>query len=147
VIPALIRRAHEAKMTGARELVVWGSGTPRREFLYSRDLADACAFALHHYDGDAPINLGGGPDISIAEAARTVAEVVGFRGRLVFDPIQPDGAPRKALDASPLLAMGWRPRTDFRTAVAQTYRWFLDFASEPGASPGLTEADHARGAV
>ena len=147
VIPALIRRAHEAKMTGARELVVWGSGTPRREFLYSRDLADACAFALHHYDGDAPINLGGGPDISIAEAARTVAEVVGFRGRLVFDTSRPDGAPRKALDASPLLALGWRPRTDFRTAVAETYRWFLDFASEPGASPGLTEAHHARAAV
>ncbi|HSQ55759.1 MAG TPA: thiamine pyrophosphate-dependent enzyme, partial [Gemmata sp.] len=125
VIPSLIRRAHDAKEKGDRELVVWGSGTPRREFVYSRDIASACVFAMRNYDREAPINLGGGVDVSIAEAARVVAEVVGFRGRLVFDQSKPDGAPLKALDSSPLLAMGWRPATDFRTAIAETYRWFL----------------------
>lgn len=125
VLPALIRRTHEAKGNGDPELTVWGTGTPRREFVYSRDLADAAVFVMERYDGDAPINLGGGADVSIAEAARTVAEVVGFRGRLVFDHTKPDGAPLKALDSSPLLALGWRPQTDFRTAVEKTYDWFL----------------------
>ena len=125
VIPALIRRAHDAKLNGNRELTVWGTGTPRREFVYSRDLADAALFVMERYDGDAPINLGGGTDVSIADAVGTVAEVVGYRGRLVFDITKPDGAPLKALDSSPLLALGWRPRTDFRTAVEKTYDWFL----------------------
>lgn len=125
VVPALIRRAHEAKEMGEPVLTVWGTGTPRREFVFARDLADACLFVMRHYDGTAPINLGGGTDLSIAEVARTVAEVVGFRGRVEFDSTKPDGAPLKALDSSELLAMGWRPATDFRTAVAETYRWFL----------------------
>lgn len=125
VIPALIRRAHEAKACGEPVLMVWGTGRPRREFVYSRDLASACLFVMRHYDGEAPINLGGGNDLSIADAARTVAEVVGFRGRLVFDTTRPDGAPLKALDSSELLSLGWRPSTDFRTAVAETYDWFV----------------------
>ena len=124
VIPALIRRTHEAKLNGDRVLEVWGTGSPRREFIFSRDLADACLFAMRHYDGDAPINLGGGTDLSIAEAARTIAEVVGFRGQLAFDSSKPDGAPLKALDSSVLLGMGWKPHTDFRSAIAETYRWF-----------------------
>jgi GDP-L-fucose synthase len=125
VIPALIRRAHEAKYRGEAEFVVWGSGTPRREFVYSRDLARACQFIASYYDGEAPINLGGGTDLSIAEVVRAVADVVGFRGRVRFDPSRPDGAPRKALDSAPLLQMGWRPTTNFRAALGETYHWFL----------------------
>ena len=125
VIPALIRRAHEAKENGEAVLTVWGTGTPRREFVVSRDLADACLFVMRHYDGDAPINLGGGSDVSIAEVARTVADVVGFRGEIAFDTTKPDGAPLKALDSWALREMGWRPAVAFRDAVAETYRWFL----------------------
>jgi GDP-L-fucose synthase len=140
VIPALLRRAHEAKRRGDAELVVWGTGSPRREFLYSRDLARACLFVAEHYDGAAPINLGGGTELSIAEVAHMVAAVVGFRGRIVFDSSKPDGAPRKALDSAPLLAMGWRPATDFRIALEQTYHWFLRHRAAEGRS-------HARQAV
>jgi GDP-L-fucose synthase len=125
VIPALIRRAHDAKLRGDAELVVWGSGAPRREFVYARDLARAALFVADYYEAEAPINLGGGTDLSIAGVARTVAEVVGFRGRLVFDAARPDGAPLKALDSAPLLAMGWRPEADFQAALAETYNWFL----------------------
>ena len=124
VIPALIRRTHEAKLNGERSLTVWGSGSPRREFIYSRDLADACLFVMRHYENEIPINLGGGTDISIAEAARTIAEMVGFRGKLIFDSTKPDGAPFKALDSAALFDMGWKPSTDFRTAIAETYRWY-----------------------
>lgn len=140
VIPALLRRAHDAKVSGAAELVVWGTGAPRREFVYSRDLARACLFVARHYDGAAPINLGGGTDLSIAEVAHAVAEVVGFRGRLRFDAARPDGAPLKALDSTPLLEMGWRPRADFRAALAETYHWFLHHRATEGTG-------HARRAV
>lgn len=133
VIPALIRRAHEAVERGDSVLSVWGSGTPRREFLFGRDLASACLFALENYDGDAPLNLGGGSVQSIAEAARVVADVVGFRGRLAFDTSKPDGAPLKALDSSVLLGMGWTPATTFRDAVEATYDWFLHHEATEGA--------------
>jgi GDP-L-fucose synthase len=132
VIPALIRRAHEAKLRNDSELVVWGTGTPRREFVYADDLADACVFAMRHYDGDAPINLGAGTDLSIAEVATAVCEVVGFRGRLAFDRTKPDGAPLKRLDSGPLLALGWRPRTAFRDALAKTYDWFQQHCTTEG---------------
>ena len=140
VIPALMRRAHDAKRRGDAELVVWGSGTPRREFVYSRDLARACLFVAQNYDGAAPINLGGGLDISITEVARAVADVVGFRGALRFDATKPDGAPLKALDSSPLLNMGWRPEADFRAALEETYRWFTHHRATEGTG-------HARSAV
>jgi GDP-L-fucose synthase len=132
VVPALLRRTHEAKEQGGPTLTVWGSGAPRREFIFSRDLADACLFAMRHYDDDAPINLGGGDDMSIVEVARTIADVVGFRGRLVFDTSKPDGAPRKGLDSSALRALGWRPRTEFQTAVTETYNWFLQHTAREG---------------
>jgi GDP-L-fucose synthase len=125
VIPALLRKAHEAKKRGDPELTVWGTGTPRREFLYSRDLADACLFVMRHYDEAEPINLGGGEDLSIAETARAVADVVGYRGRLRFDARKPDGMPVKRLESGKLQTLGWRPATDFRTALAETYQWFL----------------------
>jgi GDP-L-fucose synthase len=128
VIPALLRRAHEAKVRGEPGLVVWGTGTPRREFIYSRDLADACLCVMEHYEGEAPINLGGGADRSIAEVARAVADVVGYRGRLFFDASKPDGMPLKGLDGGPLRALGWRPATDFLAALAETYTWFLQHA-------------------
>lgn len=125
VIPALIRRAHEAKQRGETELVVWGTGTPRREFLYSRDLARACLFVAECYSGETPINLGGGTNMSIAAVANAIVEVVGFRGRIRFDFGKPDGAPLKSLDSTPLLQMGWRPVMDFRAALESTYDWFL----------------------
>lgn len=124
VIPALMRRAHEARLADEPTLTVWGTGTPRREFLYAGDLADACLFVMRHYDGDEPINLGGGECLSIAETARAVADVVGYRGRIEFDASKPDGAPLKMLDSQPLRTLGWRPATSFRTGLAQTYRWF-----------------------
>jgi GDP-L-fucose synthase len=130
VLPALLRRAHEAKVHGEPALVVWGTGKPRREFVYSRDLADACLFVMRHYEGSTPINLGGGPDWSVAEAAALVADVVGYRGRLRFDPSRPDGVPLKGLDCTPLRALGWHPATDFRTALAETYAWFLQQVSK-----------------
>ena len=161
VIPALIRRAHDAKERGESELVIWGTGSPKREFIFSRDLADACLFVMQRYEGEAPINLGGGEVVSIAETARIIADVVGYRGRLTFDTSKPDGAPLKALDSSQLLAMGWRPSTRFRSAVEQTYQWFLRNCSTlhaereeydrrphaPREEPGIKENLHARTAV
>jgi GDP-L-fucose synthase len=125
VIPGLIRRLHAARLRGQDELDIWGTGQARREFLYGPDLADACLFVMNHYDAPEPINLGGGPELSIAEVARAVAEVVGYRGRLRFDTNRPDGMPRKVLDAGPLFQLGWRPKTDFRTALVETFHWFL----------------------
>ena len=122
-----------ASAGGDAELVVWGSGTPRREFVYSRDLARACVFVAENYDGEAPINLSGGTDLSIADVARAVCDVVGFRGRLRFDTSKPDGAPLKALDSWALLQMGWRPTTGFWAALEETYNWFLRHSAKEGA--------------
>jgi GDP-L-fucose synthase len=126
VIPALIRRMHQAKVDGAAEPAIWGSGAPRRDFIYARDLADACLFVMEHYDGLEPINLAGGSDHSIAEVARLIADVVGYRGQLRFDTSKPDGMPIKVLDGSPLQQLGWRPITGLREALAETYAWFLE---------------------
>jgi GDP-L-fucose synthase len=145
VIPGLIRKLHEARCRGQAEFHVWGSGRARREFVYSRDLADACLFVLRHYDGDEPINLGGGAELSIAETARAVAEVVGYRGRLCFDSSRPDGMPRKILDAGPLKALGWTPATDFHTALAETYEWFLRHIRD--TSPERKRGDSTLGPV
>jgi len=124
VIPALMRRFHEAKMAGAPEAVVWGSGTPRREFLYVDDLADACVFLMENYQAEECINVGTGEDLTIRELARLVAQTVGFTGELVFDAAQPDGTPRKLLDVSRLTALGWRARTPLWEGLKQTYAWF-----------------------
>jgi GDP-L-fucose synthase len=124
VIPALMRRMHEAKLQNDASVVVWGTGRAVREFLYVRDLADACLFAMRRYDGDEPINIGSGSEISIIETAQLVAEVVGYCGRIIFDASRPDGMPRKALDATELAGLGWKPTTDFRTALEETYSWF-----------------------
>jgi GDP-L-fucose synthase len=122
---ALIRRMHEAKLGGAATVTVWGSGTPYREFLFVDDLADACAFVLKNYSDAGFLNVGTGTDVTIAEFARLVAEVVGFKGELAFDKTRPDGTPRKLLDVSKLTALGWRAQTDLRIGLAAAYRDFL----------------------
>lgn len=121
VLPALLRRAHEARERGDAELVVWGSGTPRREFLYVDDLAQACVMLAETGYAGAPINIGCGADLSIRELAQAVVETVGFEGRLVFDASKPDGMPRKLLDSSRINALGWRPTVGLREGLARAY--------------------------
>jgi len=122
---ALIRRSHEAKAAGAPSMTIWGTGRPRREFLAVDDLADACVFVMKHYSDDGFLNVGTGQDISIAEFAQLVADVVGYRGRLVFDTSRPDGTPQKLLDVSKLTRLGWRAKTPLREGIAATYADFL----------------------
>ena len=125
VLPALIRKAHEAKARGDAELVVWGSGTPRREFLYVDDLADACVFLMEQgYDGPF-LNIGVGQDVTIRELAEMVKQVIGFTGKTVFDTSKPDGTPRKLLDVSRLAALGWKAMTDLRDGIRMAYQQFL----------------------
>jgi GDP-L-fucose synthase len=128
VIPALIRKFHEAKESGAAEVVVWGSGTPRREFLHVDDLADACVFLMRVYDGSDIVNVGWGEDLTIGELAERVGDAVGFRGKIVFDASKPDGTPRKLLDVSRLTALGWRPKIALREGLADAYRWYVEQA-------------------
>ena len=125
VLPALIRKFHDGRERGAAEVVVWGSGTPRREFLHVDDLADACLFLMAGYDGEHIVNVGVGEDISIAELAELVQRVVGFEGRIVLDPSKPDGTPRKLLDVSRLHELGWCARIGLEEGIRQTYAWFL----------------------
>src|SRR5947208_15010170 len=125
VLAALLRKAHEAKMRKAHELVVWGSGKPRREFLHVDDLASACLFLLEEYDSPEIINVGCGEDISIRELAELICDVVGFDGELAWDTTQPDGTARKLLDVSKLSALGWSPTIPLRDGIARTYDWFL----------------------
>jgi GDP-L-fucose synthase len=125
VVAALIRRFHEAKMTNESTVVVWGTGTPRREFLYVDDFADACVFLLKNYSGAQFINIGLGEDLTIAEFAQTVAQVVGFRGKILYDTSKPDGTPRKLVDVSRLSAMGWKAKVSLREGLAKAYGAFL----------------------
>jgi len=125
VLPALIRKCHEAKERNDASITVWGTGTPRREFLYVDDMADACLFIMERYDEELFLNIGCGEDLTIAELAKLVADVVGFRGGVRFDTSKPDGMPRKLLDVSRLRALGWAPRTDLRSGVADAYRSYL----------------------
>jgi GDP-L-fucose synthase len=124
VLPALIRKFHAAKATGKTEVVVWGTGTPMREFLYVDDLADAVVFLMDRYDGSEPINCGAGSDVSIRQLAETVGRVTGFEGKLVFDTSKPDGTPRKLMDSSRLAALGWRPKIGLEEGIREVYRWF-----------------------
>jgi GDP-L-fucose synthase len=124
VVAALIRRFHEAKAAGAPSVTVWGTGKPLREFLFVDDLADACAFVLEHYSDDQHVNVGSGAELSIADFARLIADIVGYRGELAFDPSRPDGVPRKLLDSSKLAALGWRAKTSLRAGLEQTYAEF-----------------------
>lgn len=126
VLPALLRKFHEAKERGAREVEVWGSGRPRREFLHVDDLADACLFLMQTYDDERLINVGCGRDTTIAELAQTIARVVGFEGSLRFDASKPDGTPRKLLDTTRLTALGWKPRIELEAGIRSTYDWLLN---------------------
>jgi GDP-L-fucose synthase len=133
VIPALIRRFHAAKVNGDWRVTGWGSGTPRREFLYVDDCADAVVHLLKHYSGECHLNVGIGRDITIAELAQTVKRVVGFDGDIVWDTSKPDGTPRKVLDISRITALGWQARTDLETGLARTYDWYLRHLDEARA--------------
>ncbi len=126
VLPALIRRFHEAKETGAPEVKIWGSGTPKREFLFADDLADACVFLMENYDEPHLINIGVGEDLSIKELALLIKGVVGYEGDLVFDPEKPDGTPRKLMDSGKLHALGWRHTTPLETGIKLAYRDFQE---------------------
>jgi GDP-L-fucose synthase len=125
VLPALIRKVHEAKQAGTKSIAVWGSGNPRREFLHTDDLADACVFLLEHYDQPDLINVGCGEDVTIRELAETVCDVLGFEGTLEFDPTKPDGTPRKLLDIQKIKSLGWSPKIPLREGIADAYDWFI----------------------
>lgn len=125
VLPALLRKFHEAKLAGAPEVVVWGTGTPRREFLHVDDMADACVHLMEAYDGEDIVNVGVGEDVSIAELAAMVGQAVGYTGNIVYDASKPDGTPRKLLDVSKLTATGWRARIGLAEGIAETYAWYL----------------------
>lgn len=126
VLPALIRKIHEARESGAKEVVIWGTGTPMREFLHVDDLADAVLYLTDNYDGAEPINCGAGFDLTIKELAEKIARVAGFEGRLVFDPSMPDGTPRKLMDSSRIAALGWKPRIGLDEGIAQTFQWYVE---------------------
>jgi GDP-L-fucose synthase len=130
VLPSLIRRFHEAKTRGDDSVTVWGTGSPRREFLHVDDLADAILFLLQTYDAESLVNIGWGEDVTIRELAELVASVVGFAGRLVFDPTKPDGTPRKLLDVSRLTSLGWRPQIALHQGIERTYAWFKAHSGE-----------------
>ena len=126
VVPALIRKAHQAKAEGRPSVEIWGTGQPRREFLYVGDLADALVFIMAHYSAEEPLNVGTGEDITIAELAHLIAEVVDYDGKLVFDRTKPDGTPRKLLDVRRLRTIGWNAQTSLKKGLVATYRWYLD---------------------
>lgn len=126
VLPALMRKCHEAKLAGSAAVEVWGTGAPRREFLHVDDLADACVYLMQHYSGEMWINVGWGQDLSIAELARLITAAVGFEGAIRFDSSKPDGTPRKLLDTTRLTALGWRPKIPLADGLTATYRWYRE---------------------
>jgi len=136
VIPALIHRMDQARRAGEPRVAIWGSGAPQREFIHADDLASACVHVMEHYDSPRPINLGGGQTVSIAQLAAQIKEVVDYPGKLEFDRSKPDGMPFKALDASRLLALGWRPGVGLREGLEQTYAWYGGGGRRPGQTIG-----------
>jgi GDP-L-fucose synthase len=130
VLPALIRRFHEAKLRGDETMAIWGTGTPRREFLHVDDLADAVIYLLKNYENEAIVNIGWGEDVTIRELAELVMAASGYQGRLVFDPSKPDGTPRKLLDTTRLTTLGWRPKIPLKAGIESTYAWFREHVAE-----------------
>jgi GDP-L-fucose synthase len=143
VVPGLIARMHAAKGAGVPEVEIWGTGRPRREFLHVDDLADACVCLLEGYSDEAPINVGCGADLTIAELAEKVRAAVGFSGRLRFDATRPDGTPRKLLDVSRMSALGWQPRISLDQGLAATYRWYLEHRAPGAPGSGAPHAEEA----
>jgi GDP-L-fucose synthase len=133
VLPALIRKCHEARLKGDKSVTIWGTGTPMREFLHVDDCADATVHLMKHYSGEEHVNIGYGSDVSILELARLVAEIVGFEGTIVCDTSKPDGTPRKLMSSKKLNAMGWTPKIPLRDGIAATYAWFLEQSRHPAA--------------
>lgn len=125
VLPALLRKMHEAKLAGAPNVVLWGTGVARREFLHVHDLARACRFLLENYDSPEIVNIGSGDDVTIRELAETIQRIVGFQGELTFDSTKPDGTPRKLMDATKIRNLGWKPEIGLAEGIASTYEWFL----------------------
>jgi GDP-L-fucose synthase len=125
VLPALIRRFHEAKVSGAASVTCWGTGTPMREFLHADDLAAACLHLLENYDGDVALNVGTGQDVTIKELTELIADVIGFEGEILWDDTKPNGTPRKLLDVSKIKALGWEPKIGLREGIQSTYQWYL----------------------
>jgi GDP-L-fucose synthase len=135
VLPALIRKFHEAKIAGAPAVTCWGTGAPRREFLHADDLAAACVFLMRHYSDERIINVGAGQDVDIKSLAELVRRIVGFKGQILWDTSKPDGTPRKLMDSSRLFALGWQPKIDLETGIALAYQDFLKMsAAAPGAA-------------
>ena len=130
VLPALIRKFHEAKLRNDKNVEIWGTGTPRREFLHVEDLADAVLFLLQNYDAEPIVNIGWGEDLTIRELAQIIMSAIGYSGSLTFDHSKPDGTPRKLLDVSRLHGLGWRPRISLRAGIESTYAWFKDHAAD-----------------
>ena len=130
VVPALMRKFHEARLAGSRRVAIWGSGRPRREFLHVDDLADACLFLMRHYDQPGHVNVGTGEDVTIATLGDLLREAIYPEAELEFDASKPDGAPRKLLDVSRLHALGWRHRIELPEGIASTYQWFLEHRAE-----------------
>jgi GDP-L-fucose synthase len=126
VLPALLRKMHDGKISGAPTVEIWGSGTPLREFMHSDDLADACLFLLEHHSAPGPINVGSGVDLSIKDLAFLIKKIVGYEGDLVFDATKPDGTPRKLMDVSKLASEGWTTSIDLESGITATYQWFLE---------------------
>lgn len=126
VLPALIRKFHEAKIENKKEVEIWGTGTPLREFLYVDDMADACVFLMENYDGEEHVNIGTGEELTIRELAETVKEVVGFEGELIFNANMPDGAPRKLCDVSKLRGLGWKHKVELKDGIRKAYQWYLE---------------------
>ncbi|SNV25864.1 GDP-L-fucose synthase [Dermatophilus congolensis] len=139
VLPAMIRRFHEAKENGTDTVTIWGTGTPRREFLHVDDLAAACLTLLENYDNPAPINIGTGEDITIADLAYLVADIVGFTGTITLDPTKPDGTPRKLLDVTNIKNLGWQPRISLREGITDAYNWYKNNTTD---ARGANVADH-----
>lgn len=125
VLPAMIRKFHEAKISNSKEVILWGNGSPKREFLYVDDMADACVFLMEHYNSSEIINIGCGEDQTIKELAQLVKSVVGFKGRIHWDTAKPNGTPRKQLDVTKLFGLGWRPRMPLEKGIREEYMWFL----------------------
>jgi GDP-L-fucose synthase len=145
VLPALIRKFHDAKQAEARTVEIWGTGSPMREFLHVDDLADACLFLMQHYSDDIHINVGTGVDLSIRELAEKVRDVVYPQAELRFDTTKPDGTPRKVLDVSRLRALGWSPSIDLDTGIRTTYQWFLDQQARGVGLRGVSVVSAAAG--
>jgi GDP-L-fucose synthase len=135
VVPALIRKAHEAKQRGDAEMTIWGSGTPKREFLHVDDAADALVHLMKHYSGESHVNVGSGSDVTILDLAKLIARVVGYSGGVATDPSKPDGTPQKLLDSREIRSLGWHPRIALEDGLASTYAWFVEALAEEAREP------------